>query len=42
MPAKNMCPNCGAKLRGPSHLCDPMKVQREKRRQGALAKLTQK
>jgi hypothetical protein len=40
MPAKAMCPNCGAKMRGPSHLCDPMKVEREHRRQAALAKLT--
>ena len=37
-----MCPNCGAKYRGPSHICDPMKADREHRRQAALAKLTQK
>src|SRR5439155_7652196 len=42
MPAKAMCPNCGAKYRGPSHICDPMKADREHRRQAALAKLTQK
>ena len=42
MPAKAMCPNCGHKMRGPSHLCDPTKVTREKSRVAALAKLTQK
>ena len=39
MPAKAMCPNCGHKNRGPAHLCDPMKVEREQRRVAALAKL---
>ncbi len=42
MPAKAMCPNCGAKSRGPAHVCDPMKVEREQRRIAALAALTQK
>jgi hypothetical protein len=42
MPAKNMCPICGHKKRGDSHLCDPTKVAREKLRDAALAKLTQK
>jgi hypothetical protein len=42
MPAKSMCPNCGHKMRGPSHLCDPMKVEREQKRLKALAKLTAK
>lgn len=42
MPAKAMCPNCGAKARGSSHLCDPVKVEREQRRLGALAKLQAK
>ena len=42
MPAKALCPNCGVKQRGPAHICDPMRVDREKRRQAALAKLTQK
>jgi ribosomal protein L32 len=42
MPAKGMCPQCGHKMRGPSHLCDPTKIQREKARTAALAKLTQK
>lgn len=42
MPAKATCPNCGHKMRGPSHLCDPTKVAREKARNAALAKLTQK
>ena len=39
MPAKAMCPNCGAKMRGAAHLCDPVKVKAEKKRQGALLKL---
>lgn len=42
MPAKNMCADCGMKNRGPAHLCDPMRLAREKRRKAALAKLTQK
>ena len=42
MPAKSMCPNCGHKKRGESHLCDPMKVVREQKRLAALAKLTAK
>lgn len=42
MPAKGMCPNCGHKMRGPSHLCDPTKVKREQARNAALAKLSQK
>lgn len=42
MPAKGMCPSCGHKMRGPSHLCDPTKVDRETKRNAALAKLTQK
>ena len=42
MPAKSMCPNCGAKSRGPAHLCDPVKVEREQRRVAALAKLQAK
>ena len=42
MPAKSMCPICGHKNRGASHLCDPTKVQREQARNAALAKLTQK
>ncbi len=42
MPAKAMCPNCGQKMRGASHLCDPMKVEREQKRLGVLAKLNQK
>ena len=42
MPAKSMCPNCGHKMRGPSHLCDPTKVKREQARIAALAKLTAK
>ena len=42
MPAKAMCPNCGAKSRGPAHLCDPVKAEREQRRQAALAKVQAK
>lgn len=42
MPAKGMCPNCGHKMRGPSHLCDPTKIEREERRNAALAKLQSK
>lgn len=42
MPAKSMCPICGHKNRGASHLCDPTKVAREKSRKEALAKLTAK
>ena len=42
MPAKGMCPNCGHKMRGPSHLCDPTKVQRERARHAALAKIQSK
>ena len=42
MPAKATCPNCGHKMRGPSHLCDPTKLKSEARRVAALAKLTQK
>lgn len=42
MPAKAMCPNCGHKMRGPAHLCDPMKVTREKKRLAALAKIQAK
>lgn len=42
MPAKALCPNCGVKQRGPAHICDPTRVEREQRRQAALAKLTQK
>ena len=40
MPAKGMCPQCGHKMRGPSHLCDPMKVERETKRNAALAKIS--
>lgn len=42
MPAKSMCPKCGHKKRGESHLCDPMKVAREQRRLKALAKVASK
>jgi hypothetical protein len=42
VPAKALCPDCGAKYRGPSHLCDPMRLKRETKRKAALAKLTQK
>lgn len=42
MPAKAMCPNCGQKARGASHLCDPVKVEREQRRVAALAKVQAK
>jgi hypothetical protein len=42
MPAKAMCPECGHKNRGASHLCDPTKLGREKLRQAALAKLSSK
>lgn len=42
MPAKALCPNCGVKQRGPAHICDPTRVEREQRRQAALAKLSQK
>ena len=42
MPAKAMCPTCGAKARGPSHLCDPVKTEREQRRVAALAKIQAK
>jgi hypothetical protein len=42
MPSKSMCPNCGQKMRGPSHVCDPTKVVREQKRQGVLAKLAGK
>lgn len=42
MPAKAMCPNCGHKMRGPSHLCDPTKVKREQARNAALVKLQSK
>jgi hypothetical protein len=40
VPAKSLCPDCGMKMRGPSHLCDPTRVERETRRKAALAKLT--
>ncbi|MFA5860912.1 MAG: hypothetical protein WDA16_04390 [Candidatus Thermoplasmatota archaeon] len=39
MPAKALCPDCGMKARGPSHLCDPMRKIRETKRKAALAKL---
>ena len=39
MPAKGMCPQCGHKMRGAAHLCDPAKIERESKRQAALAKL---
>jgi len=42
MPAKGMCPACGHKMRGPSHLCDPTKIERETKRNAALAKLSPK
>lgn len=42
MPAKSMCPQCGHKNRGASHLCDPTKLDRETRRQAALAKVAAK
>lgn len=42
MPAKAMCPQCGHKMRGSSHLCDPTKVERESARQAALTKLASK
>lgn len=42
MPAKSLCPTCGAKNRGAAHICDPTRVKRETARQAALASLTQK
>ncbi len=42
MPSKSICPNCGQKSRGAAHLCDPMKVDREDRRQSILTKLAQR
>lgn len=42
MPAKAMCPDCGQKSRGNSHLCSPDRVTREQKRQATLAKLAQK
>jgi hypothetical protein len=42
MPAKAICPDCGMKQRGPSHLCDPTRLKFEAKRQAALAKLTAK
>lgn len=42
MPSKSMCPNCGQKMRGAAHVCDPTKIQREQKRQAVLAKLAGK
>lgn len=42
MPSKAMCPQCGQKIRGAAHVCDPTKVIREGKRQAVLAKLAGK
>lgn len=42
MPSKAMCPQCGQKIRGASHVCDPTKVVREQKRLAVLAKLASK
>ncbi|MHB8604902.1 MAG: hypothetical protein ACYDCK_06560 [Thermoplasmatota archaeon] len=42
MPAKSICPNCGAKWRNANHLCQPSKVDRWQRRAAALATVAKK
>lgn len=42
MPSKSLCPDCGMKNRGASHLCDPMRVEKHTQKKKRLAKLESK